>query len=132
MPSRSANSSTAYFLSIPEHSTAVSFRVSATRQEAVISFWVYILRCADDSYYTGHTDNLERRIAMHQQGDIPGYTSTRRPVELVFSQACSKREEALAAELQIKGWSRQKKAALIRGDWRELSELAKRRDQREG
>ena len=68
-------------------------------EETAMSFWVYILRCSDGSYYTGHTDDLERRIAMHQQGEIAGYTSTRRPVELVFSQACPTREEALAAEV---------------------------------
>ena len=87
-------------------------------------FWVYIIRCADGSYYTGHTDNLERRLGMHADGEIPGYTSTRRPVELVYSQECTTRTEALSAELQIKGWSRAKKEALIRGDWREISMLA--------
>jgi len=45
-----------------------------------MSFWVYILRCADDSYYTGHTDNLEARISAHEAGEIPGYTSSRRPL----------------------------------------------------
>ena len=90
-----------------------------------MSFWVYIVRCADGSYYTGHTDNLEHRIAMHQHGDIPGYTSKRRPVELVYSQPCSTREEALGAELQIKGWSRAKKEALIRADWEAVSALAR-------
>jgi predicted GIY-YIG superfamily endonuclease len=89
-----------------------------------MSFWVYIIQCADRSYYTGHTDNLERRIAMHQRGEIPGYTSKRRPIELVYSQACYTREEALGAELQIKGWSRAKKTALIRGDWDSVSMLA--------
>ena len=80
-------------------------------------FFVYLLRCADGSYYTGHTDELERRIGQHQAGDIPGYTHDKRPVELVWSQETATREEALAAELQIKGWSRSKKEALIRGDW---------------
>ena len=87
-------------------------------------FWVYILRCADGSYYTGHTENLEKRIAEHQASEVPGYTCTRRPVELVFEQAFPTREEALAAELQIKGWSRKKKEAMIRGDWREVKRLA--------
>ena len=89
-------------------------------------FWVYILRCADGSYYTGHTDNLEHRLGLHEQGEIAGYTSTRRPVEHVFSPVCETREEALSAELQIKGWSRAKKEALIRGDWAALSALARR------
>ncbi len=88
-------------------------------------FWVYILQCADDSYYTGHTDNLEVRIGQHQSGAFGGYTATRLPVKLVWSQECTTREEALAAELQIKGWSRKKKEAMIRGDWNEVSRLAK-------
>lgn len=88
-------------------------------------FWVYILRCADGSYYTGHTDNLEGRLAEHQAGAFDGYTSTRLPITLVFSQDFSTREEALASEQQIKGWSRKKKEAMMRGDWAEVSRLAK-------
>jgi putative endonuclease len=87
-------------------------------------FWVYILRCADDSYYTGHTDNLEKRMAQHQAGKCEGYTATRRPLQLVWSQECCSREEALSAERQIKGWSRKKKEAMMRGDWAEVSRLA--------
>lgn len=90
-----------------------------------MSFWVYILRCADNSYYTGHTDHLENRIGEHQNGLCGGYTSNRLPVELVFSQECASRIEALAAEQQIKGWSRKKKEAMMRGDWTEVSLLAK-------
>ena len=89
-----------------------------------MSFWVYILRCADNSYYTGHTDNLEQRLAKHQAGEIEGYTSTRLPVRLLFSEEFPTREEALACERQIKGWSRRKKEALMRGDWAEVSRLA--------
>ena len=80
-----------------------------------MSFWVYILRCADKSYYTGHTDNLEQRIAKHEAGEIEGYTSTRSPVRLVFSEEFPTREEALACERQIKGWSRKKKEAAAAG-----------------
>ena len=93
-----------------------------------MNFWVYILRCADNSYYTGHTDNLEKRIAEHHNALCGGYTAGRLPVELVFSQECSTREEALAAEHQIKGWSRKKKEAMMRGDWTEVSRLAKGSD----
>lgn len=93
-----------------------------------MSFWVYILRCADNSYYTGHTDNLEKRIFQHLQGLCGGYTASRLPVELVFSQKCFTREEALAAEQQIKGRSRKKKEAMMRGDWTEVSRLAKGSD----
>lgn len=90
-----------------------------------MGFWVYILRCADNSYYTGHTDNLEKRIAEHQAGEIEGYTSSRLPVTLVFSEEFSSREEALSHERQIKGWSRRKKEALMRRDWAEVSRLAR-------
>jgi putative endonuclease len=89
-----------------------------------MAFWVYILRCSDGSYYTGHTDSLEKRISGHQAGKIPSYTSTRLPVELVFKQDFPTREEALAAEQRIKGWSRKKKEAMMRGDWKEVQRLA--------
>ena len=91
-----------------------------------MSFWVYMLRCRDDSYYTGLTDNLEHRIAQHAEGTFNTcYTFNRRPLELVFTQAHETREEALSAERQIKGWSRKKKAAMARGDWGEVSRLAR-------
>lgn len=92
-----------------------------------MAFWVYILRCSDLSYYTGHTDNLEQRIGQHQLGEVDGYTAKRRPVQLVFSQEFGTREEALAAELQIKPWNRAKKEALIRGDWKALQLAAKKK-----
>lgn len=89
-------------------------------------FWVYILRCVDSSYYTGHTDNLDKRFVQHRDGEITScYTYKRRPIELVFQQGFATREEALAAERQIKGWSRAKKEAMICGDWNEVSRLAK-------
>jgi predicted GIY-YIG superfamily endonuclease len=91
-----------------------------------MTFWVYILRCSDASYYTGHTDNLENRIGEHQSGLAHGYTSSRLPVELAWSQECTTRDEALAAEMQIKGWGRKKKEALMRGDWNDVSRLAKK------
>ena len=91
-----------------------------------MAFWVYILRCADNSYYTGHTDNLDRRIQEHQSGSIPGcYTHKRRPLQLVVSQDFPTREEALASEQQIKGWSRKKKEAMMNGDWVEVSRLSR-------
>lgn len=91
-----------------------------------MSFWVYILHCADGSYYTGHTDNLEKRIYEHTIGAIAGcYTFKRRPLELVFSQEFKTREEALSSEQQIKGWSRKKKEAMMRGDWAEVSRLSR-------
>ena len=92
-------------------------------------FWVYILKCGDGSYYTGHTDNLEYRVAMHQEGRIDGYTKSRHPVTLVFSEQFGTRLEALEMEQRIKGWSRKKKEAMMRGDWKEVSRLAESKSQ---
>ncbi len=88
-------------------------------------FFVYLLECADGSYYVGHTDDLARRMAQHDAGEIEGYTHERRPVRLMWSQETATREEALAAEMRLKGWSRAKKRALIAGDWGRVSELAR-------
>ena len=90
-----------------------------------MGFHVYILRCSDRSYYTGHTDDLEKRLAAHGRGGIPGYTLRRRPVGLVFIEEFRSREDAFARERQIKGWSRNKKQALIQGNWDHLRALAK-------
>ena len=83
-----------------------------------MSFWAYMLHCADRSFYVGHTDDLDARLSAHQSASIPGYTSTRLPVTLVWSSEFPTRYEAIQAERQIKGWSRAKKLALIRGDWK--------------
>ena len=91
-----------------------------------MSFWAYILRCADGSYYVRHTDDLETRFGAHQSGLIKGYTQKRRPVALVWSQEFGDRDEAFAAERQIKGWSRAKKEALIRGDWDGLQVMSRK------
>jgi len=89
--------------------------------------FLYILRCADGSYYTGMTrGELERRIAEHNSGYFGGFTATRRPVVLVFSQWFDRINDAIAAERQVKGWSRAKKEALMRGDFGALPELARR------
>ena len=92
-----------------------------------MTFHIYILKCSDGTYYTGHTDDLDRRIAQHQSGAIPGYTHDRRPLELMFAESFSTREEALARELQVKDWSRKKKEALFRGDWDNVSNAASSR-----
>lgn len=85
-----------------------------------MAFWAYLLRCADGTFYSGHTDNLEARLAAHQRGALPGYTKSRRPVVLVWSEEFATRDEAFRRERQIKGWSRAKKIALISGDWNAL------------
>ncbi|WP_324255365.1 Mov34/MPN/PAD-1 family protein [Erythrobacter sp. WG] len=92
-----------------------------------MGFWAYMLHCRGGVFYAGHTDDLERRIAQHKSGTIPGFTSERLPVELVWAQEFPTRHEAKAAELRIKGWSRAKKLALIREDWDAISRLAKRK-----
>jgi putative endonuclease len=90
--------------------------------------WLYILRCDDGSYYTGTTRaDLERRVSEHQSGHLPGYTETRRPVELAYSEYFDRITDAISAERQIKGWSRVKKEALMSGDFAKLKDLARRR-----
>ena len=89
-----------------------------------MGFYVYILRCADGSYYVGHTDELERRLAAHQSGEITGYTYSRHPVKLVFHEEFPSRQDAFLRERQIKGWSRRKKEALVRGDWDAITRLS--------
>ena len=92
-----------------------------------MAFWTYILRCADGSYYVGHTDNIDLRIAQHADGSMGGYTARRRPVQLIWSDQFRTRDEAFAAERKLKGWSRAKKEALIAGDWDRISVLARNR-----
>ena len=88
--------------------------------------WVYILECADGSYYTGNTVNLEWRLYQHQIGEGGSWTKGRRPVRLIFCKWMPSKEDAYMAEQQIKGWSRAKKKALINGDWDLIRYLAKK------
>jgi predicted GIY-YIG superfamily endonuclease len=90
-----------------------------------MAFHAYLLRCNDGSYYAGHTDDLEQRIAQHQTGALGGYTAARRPLVLVWCESFQTRDEAFAAERRLKGWSRAKKEALIAGDWDLVSRLAR-------
>ena len=95
-----------------------------------MAFWIYLLRCGDGSYYTGHTDDLELRMAQHEAGALGEYTRLRKPLRLVYSQELPTRDEAFAAERQVKRWSRRKKEAMIRGDWEALKLAAKKNFQR--
>ena len=96
-----------------------------------MSACLYILRCADSSYYIGTTrGELEARIAEHQAGSFNGYTALRRPVTLVFHHHFERVEDAIAAERQVKGWRRQKKEALMRGDFVALPGLSRRPSRR--
>jgi putative endonuclease len=89
--------------------------------------FVYMLRCADGSFYVGSATggDLTRRVAEHQSGYYHGYTSTRRPVTVVWSEHFLRITDAIAVERKIKGWSRAKK--LIKGDWASIEQLSKRR-----
>ena len=90
--------------------------------------FLYILRCADGSYYVGITRAaLEMRVAQHNAGTFGGYTLTRRPVVLVYSQWFDRITDAIENERKLKGWSRAKKEALIRGDMTALRKLSARR-----
>jgi putative endonuclease len=100
-----------------------------TREIITMGIYVYILRCADNSFYIGSVtgDDLAPRIEQHNAGTFPGYTYNRRPVVLVWSEYFERITDGIAAERQIKGWSRAKKEALIRSDWVTISQLAHRR-----
>ncbi len=92
-----------------------------------MAFWVYMLHCKGGVFYVGHSENLEARLHQHRHGLFKGFTSDKLPAELVWSEQFGTRLEALESERRIKGWSRAKKLALIRGDWVEISRLAKGR-----
>jgi putative endonuclease len=87
--------------------------------------WVYILRCSDDSYYTGCTTNLDQRFGEHQAGINCSYTSIRRPLTMVWADE-GDLSWVIDVERQIKRWSRAKKEALIRGDYAALPALSRR------
>ena len=90
--------------------------------------YVYILRCADGSYYTGHTDDIYTRLDQHNDSKLlNSYVSKRLPVELVFVDSCPSRYDALAMERKIKKWSRKKKEALINGGWEAMQGIWKRK-----
>ncbi|MFC1456914.1 GIY-YIG nuclease family protein [Microvirga arabica] len=91
--------------------------------------WFYILHCDDGSYYTGtsRSEDLETRVSQHNQGIFDGYTAKRRPVALVYSAQFDSILDAIAYERQVKGWSKAKKEALIRGDFVALQGLSKSR-----
>ena len=87
--------------------------------------WVYILRCADDSFYVGSTRDLEARLQQHATGGGDAYTRSRRPLELAWAQECEHIDDAYVLEHQIKGWRREKKLALISGRYGDLPRLSR-------
>ena len=91
-------------------------------------YYVYILKCSDDSYYTGFTSNLEQRLNEHKSGKyMDSYTYKRRPIALVFYAEFTEPNIAIAMEKQIKKWSRAKKEALIANRFNQLPNLAKKK-----
>jgi predicted GIY-YIG superfamily endonuclease len=89
-------------------------------------FWMYILKCADGSFYTGHTDDLEKRLGQHDEAMFPDcYTVDKRPLELFYAEECQTREDAKQREYQVKSWSRAKKIALAKQDWDKLKYFAR-------
>ena len=91
-------------------------------------YYVYILKCNDSTYYTGVTNNIDRRVREHQSGEaLNSYTSKRRPVQLVFYAEFSNVEDAIEKEKKIKKWSKKKKEALINGEFEWLPLLAKKK-----
>jgi putative endonuclease len=91
--------------------------------------YIYMLRYADGSYYVGSAtgDDLSSRVDQHNAGSHKGYTFSRRPVVLVWSEYFERITDGIAVERQFKGWSRAKKEALLRSDWAKMSELSRRR-----
>lgn len=89
------------------------------------TFYVYIVKCRDESYYTGITNDIERRLEEHNFGEAPdSYTAIRRPVKLVFFETFTDFSIAEQWEKKIKGWSRRKKEALIESNWEKLKEYS--------
>ena len=96
-----------------------------------MSAYLYMLQCVDGSYYVGTArSSLEKRVAEHNAGSFSGYTALRRSITLIFSQHFGWIEEAVSAERRVKGWRREKKEALIRGDLASLPALLRRGAQR--
>jgi putative endonuclease len=86
--------------------------------------YMYILLCADNSYYTGSTWNLEQRLWQHQNGQGANHTRKHGPVKLVYCESYDRVEDAYAREKQVQGWSRRKKEALMAADSNQLHRLA--------
>ena len=97
----------------------------------IVKGFMYILQCADGSYYTGSTKNLKNRLYQHKNGEGAKYTKTKIPVKLVYAEEFERIDEAFYREKQIQDWSRKKKEALIAGDFDKLSHLSRRKNIKE-
>ncbi len=88
-------------------------------------YYVYILKCSDNSYYTGVTNNLEKRVNEHKEGnDKKAHTFNKRPIELVYFESFNEINYAIEWEKRIKGWTRKKKECLINDNFEKLKELS--------
>jgi putative endonuclease len=86
--------------------------------------YLYILRCANGLYYTGSTNDIEKRLNQHQNGEGANFTKKHLPVELVYLEEFQRVDDAYFKEKQVQGWSRKKKEALITGNFNKLHELS--------
>jgi len=93
-----------------------------------MKFYVYLLHCSNGSYYVGHMDDVARRLEEHSSGKGAEHTRKYRPVHLLYTELFDSEADAIGREIQIKCWSKAKKAALAAGNLRELKQLAKRRN----
>ena len=91
--------------------------------------YMYILECADNSYYTGSTKDLERRLWEHQNGLGANHTAKRLPVKLVYCEECDRIDDAFYRVKQVQGWSRKKKEALMASDYNQIHLLAECRNE---
>ena len=89
--------------------------------------YIYILKCSDNTFYTGSTNNLDARVYQHIIGEGSNYTKKRLPVSLVYAEEIERIDEAFYREKQIQGWSHKKKQALINGDFEKLISLSQSR-----
>lgn len=89
---------------------------NAPRSSPREKWFLYILKCCDGSFYTGITNDLERRFKMHQTGKASRYTRVHRPVEMVYQEKCGNRSKALIRECEVKEWPKKKKVALVTGE----------------
>lgn len=87
--------------------------------------YTYILKCCDNSYYTGSTHDIDRRLNEHNNGCGANYTKKRLPVQLVYVEEYDRIDDAFYREKQIQGWSRAKKEALMEGSFNRLVPLSK-------
>jgi putative endonuclease len=112
---------------IPRQKAARNTRPPKIEEIKEFMAWMYILECADGSYYVGSTRNLDQRIMQHQSGKGSRYTSGRLPVKLVYDEEYDRVVDAYHREKQVQNWGRAKRKALIKGNNEMLPSLAKKK-----